>query len=464
MLLCGGMAARHLLIIGVSITLTLRPSTADAQLETFVQAVRELGDATAQPEPARSNGIRAAATRMDAALVEWDSRITALEARVGRESRGAPDRRASQLHIELGVAYRARGRIADALREFEAASALERSAPDLHVLRALTLEAAGRSDEAGQAFRVAWNLDAGDPVKAYYAAARPGAGNTADRDRARAVLTDTYRRLRVDAARPSTAPFVTLDAIPDNLSRTPIVADETTGEGFALLLAGRYGDAVAALGRLERANGEKSEDSPLGHFARGQRHEAQNHVADARREYQAALDGALVGRSVLLVGLARLAQVEGDVAGATGAIDAFTRALRLNPNDPNIRKELAGAYAAEGRVDQAFCELMAALFVDPRDAQVHAAIGQLYLDAGRDAEAVTAFNRALELTPGRYETRYALATAYARLGNTAEAARQLEIFDRLRREALEQRRRGIANEVEQEESLRNGAAREGGAR
>ena len=447
------MRARLLLVIGVTVTLTLRPSTAHAQMETFVQAVRELAEATGKPEPSRSNDIRTAANRMGTALVEWDRRIRALEARVDREIPGAPNQRAHRLHVELGVAYRARGRIGDALREFDAAVALQPSASDLQVLRALTLESAGRSGEAGKAFRAAWNLDARDPVKAYYVTQRPGAGSAAERDRARALLTDVYRRLGFDATRPAAAPFVTLGVISDNLSRTPVVADEAAFDGFALLSASKYGDAVAALKRAGHATGEKIEDSPLAHFSRGQRDEAQNRVADARREYRAALAGALVGRSVLYVGIARLAQVEGDLAGA---IDAFAQAVRLNPNNPNIHKELASAYAAQGRADDAFCELMAALLIDRRDAQVYAAIGQLYLDAGRHAEAVTAFNRALELMPDRYEIRYALATTYTRLGNTAEAARQLDIFDRLRREALERRRRDIATEVKQEEALRRG--------
>ena len=123
--------------------------------------------------------------------------------------------------------------------------------------------------------------------------------------------------------------------------------------------------------------------------------------------------------------------------------------MRLNPNYANIHKEFASALAAEGDPDSAFCELMAALLIDRRDPQVHAALGQLYLDTGRNAEAVVALSRALELKPDSYEVRYALATAYTRLGNAAEAERQLDIFDRARREALEQRRRDIANEVEQ---------------
>jgi tetratricopeptide (TPR) repeat protein len=453
--------SRVLVVLGFTVALTLGPSPAHAQLETFVQAVRELADAAGRPEPSRSNGIRAAADRVETALVEWDRHIRALEAAVGREMPDASAQRAYRLHVELGVAYRARGRLIDALRQFDAAVALRPSASDVQVLRALTLETAGRSGEAGKAFRAAWQLDPGNAVKAYYVAQRPGAGSAAERDRARATMTAIYRGAGFDAVRQAAAPFATLGAIPDNLSPAPVVADGTIRDGFALLTAGQYSDAVAALKRAGRAGSGKTDDSPLAHFARGQRDEAANRVADARRAYQAALGGTLLGRSVLLVGIARLAQVEGNLAAA---IDAFAQALRLQPNDPNIHKELAGAYAADSRPDEAFAELMAALLIDRRDAHAHAAIGQLYLDAARDAEAVAAFDRALELMPDRYETRYALATAHARLGNTAEAARQLEIFDRFRREALEQRRRGIAADVEQQEAIRRGVPAQDGGR
>ena len=106
---------------------------------------------------------------------------------------------------------------------------------------------------------------------------------------------------------------------------------------------------------------------------------------------------------------------------------------------------------------------MAALLIDRRDAGAHSAIGQLYLDSGRDREAVAAFNRALELMPGYYETRYALATAHTRLGHTAEAARQLDMFERARREALEQSRRDFASEAEREEAVRRGLANQSGS-
>src|SRR5436190_14875955 len=209
-------AARLLLVLGITAaTLTLRPTSAYAQLEAFVQAVRGLADAAGQTEPARSTGIRSAADRMAAALAEWDRNIGALSARVSRESAGTPTDGTYRLHVELGVAYRVRGRLSDALRELDEAARLRPSSSDVQMLRALTLEAAGRTTDAGKAFLDAWHLDAGNPVKAYYVTERLNAGGVAERTRARTLLTDTYRSLALDAARPAAAPFAALNAIPD---------------------------------------------------------------------------------------------------------------------------------------------------------------------------------------------------------------------------------------------------------
>lgn len=445
-------------VAGLTLLLAIGSSPANAQIEEFVHAVQQVADAARLPEPARTLGIRNAGTRMGAALAEWDRRIGALEAGVAREVASASPQRAYQLHVELGVAYRARGRTAEALRELDAAVAIRSSASDVQVLRALTLEAAGRFDEAGRAFQAAWALDPHSQVKAYYVAQRAGDAGAVDRTGALAALTNAYQHLALET-RPTTPAFLTLE-IADNLSRTPVIADDATAAAFALLRAQQYSAAAEALAGVPRAAASTA-NAPSAHFRRGQDAEAHNRVADARREYQAALAGTLVGRSPLYVGLARLAQVDGD---QPAAIDAFREAVRLTPNDPNVHKELAFAYAAEGRGDDAFCELIAALLIDPRDAQAHAGIGQIHLDAGRDADAVTAFTRALEVMPERYETRYLLATALTRLGRAEEAARQLERFERARREALARRRHDIANDVEKEEAIRDGQRNQSGGR
>ncbi len=431
-------------VLGVAFAFLLRPLEADAQLRAVIESISDMAEANGRADASRMAALRAATSRLEIALARWDREIADLDAVVSRDSRTAADDRAYQLHVQLGVAYRARGRRADALREFDAAAALKPSASDLHVLRALTFEADGRIEEARRAFLLAWLGAPRDPVKAYYVAARMGAERAAERDRARATLTEAYRDLSVNGAPPAVPPFVVLDAVPDSLARVPVVGDQTTAPGFALLAAGRFREGITAIERLDRATPNQPGDSPLAHFAAGRRDEAENRVADARREYEAALSGTLVGRSALLIGIARLAQVDGDAAAAS---EALTRASRLTPNDPLVHRELADAYIVQGRTEDAFCELMAALLIDPRDGQIHAAIGQLYLDAGRNDEAVKAFERAIQLTPDRYETRYALATALTRLGRSDEAARQLEIFERVRREKLDERRHAIAAEA-----------------
>jgi tetratricopeptide (TPR) repeat protein len=429
--------------------LCLLPSVpAQAQLETFAAAVRDLAATAHDDTPGRNERLAAVAARLQAALAEWDRRLASLEADVAGAVAGADGDRAYALQVQLGVAYRARGRNADAVRAFDAALA-RRPSGEVQLLRALTLDATGRRDEAAGAYTAAWRLDPTSAVKAYYAVQRSDALEPAERARIRTVLGGAYQRLGPDTPRPSAPPFPVLDAVPDRLGASPIVGDRITAAAFGLLAAGRYADAVEALKAALKH--PLRGDSPLDAFARAQRAEAENRVPDARRDYEASLAGTLAGRRLIHVGLARLAQVDGDPAAA---IAAFVRAAECDPNDVNVHKELAAAYAADGRVDEAYAELVAALLIDPRDAQAHGDLGQLLLDRGRHAEAVTAFTRALALNAGAYEIHYALATALTRLGRTDDATRELDIYDRLRRQHLEERRRGIATDVERAEAIR----------
>ena len=436
----------------VAVALLGGPSLAIAQPDAVLQAVRELAILASQPAGQRS--VAGVADRLAAAVRDWDRQIAALQDRVDRDGQSVSAPGAYQMHLELALAYRGRGRSNDAVRELDAAAALKPGGSDLQLLRALTLEAAGKRQDAANSFQRAWRFDSRNPLKAYYVLER-GAGSADDRRAAHALLDDTYARLAAGDA-VTVSPLLTSALVPDALWRTPVVADDALREAFALLSANKFSEAAVALKRAPatpRAGVSGEIASPLTHFQRGKSHEEANRVADARREYQAALTGTLVGRHVLYVALGRLALVDGDQAGA---VDAFTKAVELAPNDPSIHRELAGALAAEGQVDEAFRELVAALLIDPHDPQAYAAIGQLRLDAGADQDAVVAFTRALVLTPDRYEPRWGLATALTRLGKSDEAARQLELFERARREADERRRRAVATESEQQESIWRG--------
>jgi Flp pilus assembly protein TadD len=120
--------------------------------------------------------------------------------------------------------------------------------------------------------------------------------------------------------------------------------------------------------------------------------------------------------------------------------------VRLSPNQAALRRELAAALVAASRFEDGFVELVAALLVAPDDAELLAAVGQLFLDTDRAPEAIAPLRRALVVKPDRYATHYALAVALSRAGQAEEAAREFDRFDRLSRQALEERRRGVAGQ------------------
>jgi tetratricopeptide (TPR) repeat protein len=380
--------------------------------------------------------------RMAAALAEWDRQIDRLKTQIDSKPDGAGLERAVQRHLELGITYRRRGRLVEALRQFDAADALRPGGSDVQLLRALTFEAAGNIGEAGRAYQAAWVRDPASPVKAYLTLRRTRGLEAAGGERARDTLRAAYGRVLSGDYRPSAPTFLTLDLVPDAFSRTPIVAEARLARVFGRLATGRLDEAVAALGDGGPADGP--DDSAVARVARGRTAEQEGRLSDARRDYVAALEGTLAGRHTLYMGMARLAQVEGDL---DAAIDAFDHAVRLSPNDPVLRRELAGTFVAAGRFDEAFAEFVAALLITPDDAAVLAAVGQMFLDSDHPGNAIAPLRRALAVKADRYETHYALATALSRTGRTEDAAREFEQFGRLSRQALEERRRVMSGQA-----------------
>jgi tetratricopeptide (TPR) repeat protein len=228
--------------------------------------------------------------------------------------------------------------------------------------------------------------------------------------------------------------------------RTPLV---TAG---LLVQEGRPEDAE----RVLRTVLEAWPESAIARWWLGRIYDTLNRVADARREYEAVVPVALAGRGQLYSAIGRLARVQGDFAGA---LDAFRRRVQLSPNDPAAHKDLARILLDHDRSEESLAEYAAALAIDPRDAETHVAIGQIHLDAGRPAEAIPALRRALDLMPQQHETRYALAIALKQAGHAEEAARELQLFERASRTAVEDRRRTIAADVERAKAAREGAGR-----
>ena len=423
----------HLVMLLVAGVMILWAVPAQAQKEQFVDSVRELSRVAAAGS-GRTASIQAAGDRMAAALTQWDRSIAAMAARIARDLESARGRRAYELHLELAVTYLERGRLVDAQRHLDLASSAEPTAPEALVLGAVALELAGRQDLAAGGWQRVWSFDRDNPVKAYHLL-RTGGGTASDRVAAAGVIQAAYQRLLAADETPRPLSIASVNVVPDTFSSAPIVGDAATALAFARIAEARYDDALAAL-RHEAPPGEP----PLARLARAQEYERSSRVREARREYEAVAAGTLSGRSHLFVGIGRLAQVEGDF---TGAIEAFTRAVQLNPNDVNMHRELALAYAGQGAIDRAFTELAASLLLNPRNAEAFADLGRLFLDAGREADALPPLHRALALAPERFETRYAIATALTRIGRGDDAARELAAFQRAQRDALDRQRKGF---------------------
>jgi tetratricopeptide (TPR) repeat protein len=408
------------LIVGLELVSIARP--VQAQESAVLAIVSELA--------ANSRQVSAAHDRFTRALTEWDREIATLRSRAGT----------FQEHVDLGMVYRRRGQLARALEQFDAAAALRPDASDVQILRALTFEAAGTLEEAGRAYHAAWARDEGNPVKAYLTLRRTPHLTAAATERAGAALHEAYRRIVAGAYRPSTPPFLTLDLVPDAMSPAPLADRGGLARVYSLLSAGKLDDAAGALrGAISTGNAESS----AARIQRGGSAEQDGRLTDARREYMAAIEGTLAGRHALYVGIGRLAQVEGD---ADAAVDAFEHAVRLNPNVPALRRESGAALVAAGRFDDAFAEFVVALLMSPDDAEALAALGQMFLDSDRAPEAIAPLQRALAVKADRYQTHYALATAFSRAGRADDAAREFREFDRLSRQATQDRRRVVAGQ------------------
>jgi Flp pilus assembly protein TadD len=305
----------------------------------------------------------------------------------------------------------------------------------------------------------------------------------ADEGRERTAIDTMEKGLAGWDRRTSPADSGLLD---DNVS-TAVLPLAAYADGFGRIVRGDYSEAIRSLrraaaatttadertrlvtagllvqeGRLEDAERvlrtivETWPESAVARWWLGRIYDTLNRVADARREYEAIVPVALAGRGQIYAAIGRLARMQSDFAAA---LDAFTRRVQLSPTDPAAHKDLARILMDHDRSEEALTEYTAALAIDPRDAETLATIGQIHLDAGRPAAAIPALRRALDLMPERHETRYALALALKQAGHAEDAARELQLFERASKIAVDDRRRSIAADVDRAEADRQGIGR-----
>ena len=103
------------------------------------------------------------------------------------------------------------------------------------------------------------------------------------------------------------------------------------------------------------------------------------------------------------------------------ATEELQRALVLQPTYDDARRQLGTVLAQQGRIDEAFAEFQKAIALRPTYAGHYTALGFALYQAGRYQEAADAFTKVVELQPDTATGYNNLGTAYRRLGRTDEA-------------------------------------------
>jgi tetratricopeptide (TPR) repeat protein len=147
-------------------------------------------------------------------------------------------------------------------------------------------------------------------------------------------------------------------------------------------------------------------------------------VDEAIRLLEDTVKGApTFARGHAALGRARLARYEhtSDATWAERARDSMTEALRLDPQDTEVRDALARLYLETGRIPEALDEVRRALETRPQADHLHRLMANLLVETGDFEEAVREARRAVGLREW-YQNHYTLGYVLYRAGRFPESA------------------------------------------
>jgi tetratricopeptide (TPR) repeat protein len=114
------------------------------------------------------------------------------------------------------------------------------------------------------------------------------------------------------------------------------------------------------------------------------------------------------------------------------AADALHAELASQPADTRTRLTLATVLDLDGRSDEALAELRAIVAVRPMYGEARYLLGKILLARGSAADALAHLQVAERLAPDLANVHYQLGQAYQRLGRPEPAAREFELFQKLK--------------------------------
>jgi tetratricopeptide (TPR) repeat protein len=399
----------------VTTTLLAAPSAAFAQKDSFVEALVALTTALSGTYGDEGAHVRTALDTAARALAEWDRFLRESEETVSSRLPTASLQNALEMHTTMGALYLERGRLGDALREFQAASRIAPERPALHLFQGLAHDAANQAREATDAYRRAWELDPDDPVKAYLAAEHfLRDGRTEDATKPVATLSAAVRLITAQERPPKGAPFIQLSLVQDEASPTPLFGPAAYQQGYAFIGKAAYPDALMAL--RSAASGDRLVTSaPSPRMTQGAAALRDGRPAEATSHFAAEMTAQPQSSEAhRLSGVAYWATAEYDKS-----IGHLEDAIRLNTGDERARVTLARVLAEAGHPSRAEQTLVDAIRVLPSSALARWQLGRLYASTGRNQEAIVELESAARLSAfaGKAQVYRELGRLYRRESN-----------------------------------------------
>ena len=181
--------------------------------------------------------------------------------------------------------------------------------------------------------------------------------------------------------------------------------------GFAYFSAGRLEQAIPAFNRVVQLQ----PDSARGHQTLGTALQAAGRIDEAMAQYDKAIKIRPSAGTYSNIGTVHFWR--GNYAGAA---DAYEKAVRLSPNNPELHANLGDAYARtrdKSRADQSYRQAIALvqklLAISPNDAQQLASLALYNAKIGQRRVAVDAIERALKISPADGQVLYVGALVHA---------------------------------------------------
>ncbi len=113
------------------------------------------------------------------------------------------------------------------------------------------------------------------------------------------------------------------------------------------------------------------------------------------------------------------------------AIEAYTRAIELNPEAAGAYINLGTIYYNTQRLDDAERCYRAAIQIDPLYALAFFNLGNVFDERGNLSEARRSYEQALRISPGYADAHYNLALVYEKLGLRAKAVHHWRAYLKL---------------------------------